>query len=117
VVFGTGYYDRVDQDARQPHCAWCLNGLARDALHLGDDDATRVSGRLGDRQRIQRERLLLHSDVAFLVGGRPPHQGDVDRESREEQALLFLQHDELDEVVGGDRVHPAALEPRIDEGA
>ena len=60
--------------------------------------------------------LLLHRDVAVLVGGRAAQERDVDRERLEEQPFLAGEGHDLDEV-GGVRglCRPPPL-ARIDEG-
>ena len=61
-----------------------------DALDLRDDDAAAVVRRHRDRQRLERQRLALHRQVAVGVGGGGADDADVDREGLVEQALLAV---------------------------
>jgi hypothetical protein len=54
--------------------------------------------------------------VALLVRGGAAEQADEDREAAEEQVLPAGELDNLDQILGGDRVHPPTLDPRVDEG-
>ena len=81
VILGLlGDDDAVDQDAGDLHLPRVERAALGDALDLDDDEAARVARRHGDRQRLQRQRLALHGDVAVAVGGGAAHDGDVDRE-------------------------------------
>ena len=77
----------------------------------------RVARRHGDGQRLQRQRLALHGDVAVGVGGGAADDADVDREGLVEQVLLAVDRHQRDQVLGGARVELAAAVARIDEGA
>ena len=50
-----------------------------DPLDLHDDDAAGIARGHRDRQRFERQRLLLHRDVAVGVGGGAAHDRDIDR--------------------------------------
>ena len=88
-----------------------------DALDLRDDDAAAVARRGGDRQRLERQRLALHREVAVGIGRRRADDRDIDRERLVEQALLTAEVAQLDQLLGGALVHPSAAEARVDEGA
>ncbi len=115
MVVRGGHDDRIDQHAGHHDVVGATVVALRHALDLGDDHAVGVLGRLGHRQRFQRQRLPLHGDVALGVGRRPPHQSHIDREGRIEQELLALDGDPLDHFGGGAGVDPAAFQAGIDE--
>ncbi|MEZ5861283.1 MAG: hypothetical protein R3D28_20285 [Geminicoccaceae bacterium] len=108
--------DVVDDDTRH------LDQLARDGaggrhlFDLGDDDAAMQVGSTGDREVLAEERLVLHRDVAALVGRGAADDRDIDRKAAEEQVLLAPDGDELDQVLGRARALPAAAVARVDEG-
>ena len=37
-----------------------------------------VSGRHGDGERLQRQRLFFHGDITVGIGRRAPNNGDID---------------------------------------
>ena len=73
---------------------------ASDALDLDDHQSTATPGGLGHRQHFAIDGLMLHGDVAVLVGGRTAQQGDVDLERLVEQPLAPGQLHNFDEVLG-----------------
>ena len=115
VVLGSGHHDAVDEDAGDAHLARVEHVRGGDPLHLDQDDAAGVLHRLGDGQHLDGERLAFHRHVALRVRGGPAQERDVDREGREEQVFASPDGQHLDEVLGGHRVHPAALEAGVDE--
>ena len=72
--------DAVDQDARDLHLPRIQAAALGDALDLRDDEAAAVVRGHGDGQRLQRQRLALHGDVAVGIGGGAAHDADIDRE-------------------------------------
>ena len=88
-----------------------------DPLDLRDHDPAAVVRRGRDRQCLEGQGLALHREVAVAVGRRRADDGDVDRERLVEQTLATSQVAQLDQLLGGARVHPSAVESRVDEGA
>ena len=81
VVLGLGDDDAVDQNARYLHLARVEAAALGDALDLGDDDAARIVRRHRDGERLERQRLLFHGEIAVGVAGGGADDPDVDRES------------------------------------
>ena len=71
----------------------------------------------GDGERLQRQRLALHGEIALGVAGGGADDADMDREGPIEQALLAVERDQLDQVLGRPGIDLAAAIARIDEGA
>ena len=115
VVLGLRHHDTVDQDAGNLHLARIERATLGGPLHLRDDEAARVARRHRDCQHLERERFLLHCDVAVGIGGRSTHDADIDRECAIEQVLLALEFDHPDQVILGAFVDLAAAVTRIDE--
>ncbi len=91
---------------------------AREALDLGDHDpAPSPGGACAIESMSPKTASLLHREVAVLVRGGGPDEGDVDRERVVEQATRAAEVHDLDEVLGGCGVLPAAALARVDEGA
>ncbi|MET4823487.1 CubicO group peptidase (beta-lactamase class C family) [Bradyrhizobium ottawaense] len=59
-----------------------------DAFDLGNDDAAGIMRCHGDGERFQRQRLLLHGEVAVGIACRGADDPDVDRERLVKQALF-----------------------------
>ena len=106
--------DVVDQRGRDLHVADAQAAAGRELADLCDDDATAVACGHRHGQHLALDRLALHGDVAVLVGGRAPDDGDVDRERVVEQPLAAAQRDDLDELLGRGRVLLATGLARID---
>ena len=87
-----------------------------DALDLRDDDAAVVvrGHRLGEA--VERQRLLLHAEVAGRIGAGGADQRHVDRSGLVEQPLLAFDLDQLDDVIVRHLVDLAAAKTRIDVG-
>jgi len=64
---------------------------------------------------MQVEPLLLHGDVAVLVGRGATNDADVDGEGLVEEHLMALELHQLHERLRGPLVHPAALQAGVDE--
>ncbi len=73
--------------------------------------------RHGNGKSLQRQRFLLHGEIAVGIAGGGANDADVDRKRLVEQALLTAQRNQLDDVLGGAGVELAAAVARIDEGA
>ena len=114
-LFGIDH-DQVDQHAGDLHLLRRQRAAQRHALDLGDHDAAGVARGLRHRDHLAEHRLMLHRDVAVLVGGGAAHQRDVDMEGLEEQIFLAVDRREFDEVFGRPFALPAAAMARIDEG-
>ena len=112
-----GDHHVIDQRGGDPHMLGVQGAGLGGVLHLGDDDAAAVLGRLGYRELAQDDRLFVQSDVAQLVGGGAPDHRHVDGERGVQEVLPSLDLDHL-HIIGGRRlVHPAAPEARVDESA
>jgi hypothetical protein len=109
--------DAVDEDAGHLDLARVKRAALGDALDLRDDDAAAVVRRHRDRQRLERQRLVLHRQVAVGVGGRRADDPDLNRERLVEEHLLAVDLHHADEVVLRRRVDLAAAVARVDEGA
>ena len=117
VIFGLGHHDAVDQNAGDLDLARIEAAALGDALDLRDDDAAGIVRGHGDGQRLQRQRLLLHGEIAVGIGGGGADDADVDRKRLVEQAFLAAERDQLDHVLSRAGVELAAAVARIDEGA
>ena len=117
VVFRLRHDDAIDQDAGDLDLPRVERAALGDPLDLHDDDAARVARRHRDGQRLERERLLLHRDVAVGIGGGSAHDADIDRECPVEEKLLAVDLDQPDQILRGACVDLAAAVARIDEGA
>jgi hypothetical protein len=111
------HHHAIHQDAGDLHLTRIERAALGDPLHLHDDDAARVARRHCDRQRLKRQRLLLHRDVAVDVRGGAAHDADVDVERLVEQVLLAVDRHQRHQIVGGARVDLSAAQAWIDEGA
>ena len=118
VVLGSlGDDDAVDQNAGHLDLARVERAALGEPLDLRDDDAAAVVRRHRDRQRLERQRLALHRQVAVGVGGGRADDPDLDRERLVEQDFLAVDLEQPHQVVAGRRVDLAAAVARIDEGA
>ena len=70
---GVGDDHAVDQDAGDLDLARVQRAALGDALDLHDHQAAAVVRRHRDRQRLERQRLALHRDVAVGIGGGAAH--------------------------------------------
>ncbi len=114
-LFGDDH--EIDQHARNFHQAWIEGAAVGNPFDLGDDDAARVVRGHGDGLRFQRQRLLLHGDVAVEVGCGAADERDMDRESLVEEIVLAVDGHQADDVFGGLRIQLAAAQAWIDESA
>ena len=105
----------IDQDAGDLDLARVQAAALGDALDLHDDAPAGVVRGHGDRERLQRQRLALHRDVAVGIGGGAAHDGDVDRKRAVEEILRPVDLHQADEVGGRAGVELAAAVPRIGE--
>ena len=78
VVFRPGHHHAVHQDAGDLDLPGVEGAPLGDPLHLHDHEAAGISGRHGDGQRFQGQRLLFHGDVAVGVRRGAPEDGHVD---------------------------------------
>ena len=115
VVLRPRHDDAIDEDAGDLDLPRIERAALGDPLHLRDDEAAGVARRHRDRQHLERERLLLHRDVAVGIGGRSADDADVDRECPIEEKLLALDLDQPDQILLGAFVDLAAAVARIDE--
>src|SRR4029079_4640034 len=88
-----------------------------DALDLRKHNPAGISR--GDRQRqvLERERFALGRDIAVRIRGGAADQRYLDRERLVEKVLLAVDLHQPHDVLGGQRVHTAAVLTRIDVGA
>ena len=117
VVLRLRHHHAIDHHARHLHLPRIERAALGDALDLRDDDAAGIARRHGDGQSLERQRLLLHGQIAVGIAGGRPDDPDIDREGPVEQAFLAVDVDEADEVLLGPVVELAAAVARIDEGA
>ena len=80
VVFRLGHDDAVDQNAGDLDLARIEAAAFGHPLDLRDDDAAGIMRRHGNGERLQRQRLLLHGEIAVGIAGRGADDADVDRE-------------------------------------
>ena len=92
--------DAIDQNAGNLHVLRADRAGLDDALDLRDDDAAIVVRGHGLGEHVQRQRLLLHADVAGRVGAGAADEGHVDLRRRVEQPLLAVDDDMLDDLFG-----------------
>ena len=71
----------------------------------------------GDRQSLQRQRLLLHSDVAVRIGRGAANDADIDRKGLVEEIFLAIDFHQANDIARSLLVQLATAEARIDEGA
>ena len=109
--------DAVDQHARHLDLARVERAALGDALDLGDDDAAAVVRGHGDRQRLERQRLTFHGQVAVAVAGGRADDPDLDRERLVEEHLLAVDLEQADQILVRRRIDLAAAVARVDEGA
>jgi hypothetical protein len=93
-------HDEVHHHAGDLHLLAGQGAALGQTLDLHDHHAAGTPRRLGHRQHLAVDRLLLHGDVAVLVRRRSAQQRHVDLERLEEEPLLALQRDQLDQVLG-----------------
>ena len=117
VIVGLGDHDVVDEVSGDAHEVRVESARRDHRLRLGDHDPAGIVDGLGDGKDLHLQALVLHRQVAHLVGVRAADEPDVDREPAIVQVLLAVQLDERDEVLRGDVVDLGALDARIDEGA
>ena len=70
MVFRLGHHHAIDHDARNFDLPGIEGAAFGNALDLGDDDAAGIVRRHRDGQRLQRQRLLFHGQIAIGVAGR-----------------------------------------------
>ena len=117
VVLGPGHHDAIDQHARHFHLAWIERAAFGDALDLRDHDAVGIVRGHGDGERFERQRFLLHCQIAVRIAGRSPNDADIDRESLVEEIFLAIDFHQTDDVLLRLLVELAAAVTRIDESA
>ncbi|MNV16862.1 hypothetical protein D3C71_1076330 [compost metagenome] len=111
-----GQHHGVDQHARHLDLAGVERPTLGDALDLRNDHAARVARGHGNRQRFERERLALHSEVAVRVGCGRADDAHMDREGLVEQVVLPVDGQHAHQVFGGARVELAAAVARVHKG-
>ena len=117
MVFGPGYHDAIDQHARHFHLTRIERAAFGDALDLRDHDAAGIARGHGDGERFERQRFLLHRQIAIRVAGRSPDDADIDRKSLVEEIFLAVDFHQADDVLLCLLVELAAAVARIDESA
>ena len=116
VVFGLfSHHDAIDQNAGNFYLPRVQRATLGDAFDLHDDDAAGVARRHRDGLRFQRQRLLLHGDIAVRIGRRAANDADIDREGLVEQVFLAVDFHDPNEVVCRHLVQLAAPKTRIDK--
>ena len=90
VVFRLRHHDAVDQHAGHFHLARIERAAFGDALDLRDHDAAGIVRGHGDGERLQRQRFLLHGEIAVGVAGRGADDADIDRKRLVEQIFLAV---------------------------
>ena len=111
-----GHHHRIDQHAGHLDLARVQRAALGDALDLRDDHAARIARGHRDGQRLQRQRLALHGQVAVGVGRGGADDAHLDREGLVEQVVLAVDGHHAHQVLGGARVELAAAMARVDEG-
>ena len=117
MVFGPCHHDAIDQHARHFYLTRIERAAFGNALDLRDHDAAGIARGHGDGKRFQRQRFLLHRQIAVGVAGRSPDDADIDRESLVEQIFLAVDFHQTDDVILRLLVELAAAVARIDESA
>jgi len=107
------HHDAIDHDARHLHVPRVERAAFGDALDLRDHDAARVARRHCDRERLERQRLLLHRLIAVGIASRCPDDPDIDRERLVEEAFLAIDVDQADGVLCCPCVELAAAIARL----
>ena len=116
MVFRPGHHDAIDQHARHFHLTRIERAAFGDALNLRDHDAAGIARGHGDGERFERQRFLLHCQIAVRVAGRSPDDADIDRESLVEEIFLAVDFIRLTMILRL-LVELAAAVARIDESA
>ncbi len=117
MVLGLGHHHAIHHHAGHEHLARIERAVRAHPLHLRDHEAAGVLRGRRDGEVVERERLVLHGDVAVQVRGGAAKQRDRDREGLVEEPLLALDLHHAHQLVGGAIVDLAALLARIDERA
>ena len=86
-----------------------------DALDLRYDKPLAVLGGRCQRQIVEGQRLLLHRDVAVVVGGGSPDNRDVDRKRLVEQPRFAIDFDQPHQFFRGTRIQLSTAVGRVDE--
>ncbi len=110
-------HDVVDQEAGDLDHLRMDRAALDDALHLADHGAAGIVHGLRDREILARRALMLHADIAVLVGRRAADDRDVRRGGDAvEQPVLAVQLEQVDQRRGGAPVHAAAVLARVHIG-
>ena len=117
MVLGARDDDTVDQYAGNLDLARVQRARGGDALDLRDDEAVGILRRHRQRQIVERQRLVLHGDVAGQVRSRAAKQRHRDRKGLVEKPLLAVELDDTNEVFGRRGVDAPALDTRVDKSA
>src|ERR1700694_1569608 len=113
-----GLNDEIDETSRNSDELRRNGAAADELLRLADDEAMRVMRRLGNRQRIEGNRLFFHGAIAVGVNRAGAKNPDVDREAAIEHEILIvnaLNRDIVRRVITGGLIDFAAFDSRIDE--
>ncbi len=117
MVFRSRHHDAVDHDARHFHLPRIERAAFGNAFDLSNHDAAGIARGHGDGERLQRQRFLLHRQIAVRVAGRSPDDADIDRESFVEEIFLAVDFHQADDVLLRLLVELAAAVARIDKSA
>src|SRR4030088_2358524 len=119
LAFWLGRLDnKVDKSARDSHMPGLDRAAADEALCLADDETTGIMRRLGDRERIQGNGLVIQRTIAVRIDGTGAKDADVNLEAAIEHELLIvdaLDGDVVRRMVSCRLVDFAGFEPGIDE--
>ena len=117
VVFGLRHDDAIDEYAGYLHLARIERAAFGDAFDLRDDDAAGIARRHGDGQRLQRQRFLLHGQIAVGIACCRADDADMDRETFVEKIFRAVDFHDAHDVFRRARIELAAAVARIDEGS
>ena len=117
MVLGLGDDHAVDQDARYLDLAGIERAALGDPLDLRNHDTAGIARSHGDRQSFQRQRFLLHREIAVGVRRGGADDSDVDRKGPVVEVFPAVDRHQLNQLLGCARVELAAAETGIDESA
>src|SRR5712692_2368942 len=110
--------DQIDETRGNSDVFWRDRPTGDELLRLANDQTATVMRGLGDRERIEGNRLFGQGTIAILVDGAGTKNADVDPEAAIEHEFLavdVLDSDVVRRVVTGGLVDFARLDPGIDE--
>ncbi len=80
MMFRTRDDDTIDQNAGNLDVTGRKGATLGQPLDLHDHDPAGIVRGHRQHLRLKRQRLALHSDIAFGIGSRAAQNGDMDRE-------------------------------------